>query len=315
MNRPELSFTTISAGGNFGCGVATDQHLYCWGNDTFGQIGNGQDGAGQTPKLATVKTERFTTVTAGAHHACALNLVGTAYCWGSDSLGQLGDAGAINSTTPIPIADTTKQFRAISAGARHTCGVVVNGSAYCWGDGTSGQLGNGSPSATSVPVLVSGGLSFVAISAGDSHTCAIDTSGNMYCWGANSAGQLGTGAAGAAQLVPVLVAGAGGFESLSAGAFHTCGIANAQLRCWGERLYGQVGDGSFGQIPVSAPTVVSPPSSVPFQARSVSAGARHTCAVTTVGETWCWGSNLFGTLGNEYQAAMRAIPQLVARPR
>ena len=119
MNRPDLSFTTISAGEAFGCGVGTDQMLYCWGSDEFGQIGNGQDGAGATPSLATVKTHRFTTVSAGGAHACALNLAGTAYCWGNDASGQLGDNRNIHSTTPIPVVDTTLSFRTISASAAH----------------------------------------------------------------------------------------------------------------------------------------------------------------------------------------------------
>ena len=157
MNRPELSFTTISAGGNFGCGIATDRQLYCWGKSDSGQIGNGLDGAGETPALATVKSERFTTVSAGFQHACALNLTGIAYCWGDDSRGQLGDNRKINSTTPIPIEDESLEFRMISAGDAHTCGVTTSGNAYCWGAGTLGQLGNGGAGDREVPSSVSSG--------------------------------------------------------------------------------------------------------------------------------------------------------------
>jgi alpha-tubulin suppressor-like RCC1 family protein len=310
MNRPELSFTTIAAGGDFGCGIATDGLLYCWGSDSEGQVGNGNDGAGEVPSLATVKTERFTTVSAGSQHACALNLIGTAYCWGSDSRGQLGDRLAINSTTPIPVADTTLQFRSISAGDRHTCGVTMTAAAYCWGEGVSGQLGNGVADSSDVPILVSGGLSFVAISAGESHTCAIDGAGNMYCWGANADGQLGTGVAGGTQLVPVLVSGPGGFTAVAAGARHTCGIAGGQVKCWGGSESGQVGDANPAAHIVAAPVVVAG-----LQATAITAGASHTCAITTSGESWCWGSNRWGALGNEFQAAVRATPQLVARPR
>jgi len=310
MNRPELSFTTISAGGDFGCGIATDSHLYCWGSDAEGQIGNGFDGAGEVPSLATVKSERFTTVSAGSHHACALNLDGRAYCWGSDSRGQLGDSLVINSTTPIPVADSTRLFRAISAGDSHTCGVTTTGAAYCWGEGVSGQLGNGVADSSDVPLLVSGGFSFIAISAGQSHTCAIDTTGNMYCWGDNSMGQLGTGVPGALQLTPILVAGPGGFTSLSAGANHTCAIASSQVKCWGRSEFGQVGDGAGHDHIVASPIVVAG-----LQATAISAGASHSCAISTAGEAWCWGSNRWGALGNEFQAAVRAVPQLVARPR
>jgi alpha-tubulin suppressor-like RCC1 family protein len=310
MTRPELSFTQISAGGDFACGIATDQHLYCWGADNEGQIGNGQDGAGETPSLATVKSERFTVVTAGRHHACALNLTGRAYCWGSDNRGQLGDNRTTNSTTPIPISDSTLVFRSISAGESHTCGVTTSGSAYCWGEGAQGQLGNGSATSSEVPILVSGGTSFTTISAGRGHTCAIDNSANVLCWGDNTFGQLGTGIPGGLQLNPVAVTGATGFNAISAGDDHTCGIEGGQVRCWGRSDFGQVGDGTEASHIVSAPVAVAG-----LVATSITAGQKHTCAMSTTGQAVCWGSNGWGALGNEFQAAVRATPQLVARPR
>jgi alpha-tubulin suppressor-like RCC1 family protein len=308
MNSPELSFTTISAGGDFACGITTNQMMYCWGDDTFGEIGNGSDGGGETPRLATVKSERFTAVSAGLHHVCALNLIGRAYCWGSDSRGQLGDSRSMHSTTPIPVSDSTLLFRAISAGENHTCGVTTSGNAYCWGEGSAGQLGNGAGADSEVPMLVGGGT-FQTITAGRNHTCAVDTGGNVSCWGDNSLGQLGTGGSGAA-LTPVPVPGATGFSAISAGDDHTCGIAGGQVRCWGRSDFGQVGDGIDASHVVASPVVVSG-----IQAVSISAGQKHTCAMSTTGVAMCWGSNAWGALGNEFQAAIRATPQVVARPR
>ena len=311
MNRPELDYTTVSAGKNFGCGITTASRLYCWGNDQFGQVGNGADGAGETPSLAvTVKNERFSMVSAGAEHACALNLGGRAFCWGSDSHGQLGDHHKINSTTPIPIVDSLLVFSTISAGGRHTCGLTVSGTALCWGDGRKGQLGNGFVGTSDVPVLVSTGLSFVAISAGESHTCAIDVASNMHCWGADTLGQLGIGSPAAMQLTPVLVGGGGGFTAVAAGDFHTCGIAAGQVRCWGQSQFGEVGDGN-----VLLHTVLTPNTVTGIQAVAITAGSSHTCAMSTAGQAMCWGSNRWGALGNEFQAAGRATPQVVARPR
>jgi alpha-tubulin suppressor-like RCC1 family protein len=310
MNRPELSFTTISAGGEFACGIATDQHLYCWGSDEVGQIGNGQDGAGETPSLATVQNQRFSAVSAGSRHACALNLVGAAYCWGDDTFGQLGDSRRIHSTTPIPISETSLRFRAISAGDRHTCAVTTSGQAWCWGDGVQGQLGNGSGTLSEVPVPVAGGQNFVSISAGGSHTCAIDASGNAFCWGNSNRGQIGNGSQGIFQLVPALVAGGSGYTAISAGTMHTCGIAGGQVRCWGGSDWGQLGDG----VP-NVHTILTPSAVPGLTAASISVGDTHSCAMTTDGQSWCWGSNRWGALGNELQAAIRALPQLIARPR
>lgn len=308
---PAEGFSQVSAGGSFACGVSTAQRLYCWGNDDFGQIGNGAGGSTPTPSLATVKTERFTVVTAGGDHACGLNLVGTAYCWGNDSHGQLGDRRRINSTTPIPVADTTLSFIRIAAGERHTCAITADGRAYCWGDGAQGQLGNGGVAVMETPTLVAGGLAFIDITAGGTHTCGIVQGGAAYCWGDNSDGQLGVGVVDASRLVPTLVVGGGGYTAISAGTDHTCGIANGTVRCWGEGEDGRVGDGSIDSHNVSTPTVVSGG----FAATAITAGARHTCAIGSDNLTWCWGSNRFGALGNEYQAAVRATPQLVARPR
>ena len=316
MNRPELSFTTISAGGNFACGITTDQLLYCWGDDLLGQVGNGGGPGGKTPSPATVKSERFTAISAGLSHACALNLSGRAYCWGADDMGQLGDRrpggplNPVNSTTPIPIIDSTLVFRSISAGDRHTCGVTTSGSAYCWGAGASGQLGNGVADSSDVPIQVSGNVSFASIAAGRAHTCAVDTSGNVLCWGDNTFAQLGNGSPGPIQLTPVQVSGAAGFTAIAAGDDHTCGISGGQVSCWGRSDYGQVGDGNTFDHNVAVPVVVAG-----LQATSISAGQKHTCAMSTSVVAMCWGSNNWGALGNEFQAAIRATPQVVARPR
>lgn len=310
MSNPEIEFTSISAGGEFGCGIDAQQLLYCWGNDDAGQRGNGFSGGGQNPEPATVKNERFTMVSAGFAHACALNLVGTAYCWGADDAGQLGDTKLANSTTPIPVSDTTLVFTRITAGGRHTCGIVTSGIAYCWGDGALGQLGSGNADSSQVPRPVAGGRSYSAISAGSAHTCAVETTGSVYCWGNNATGQLGNGTTGA-QLVPTLANAGSSFTAISAGGGHTCGISNGAAVCWGDSNWGQVGSGVVGAI-VPGPAQVSGP----FQATAITAGASHTCAIAAgTGLAWCWGSNRWGALGNEFQAAARATPQLVARPR
>ena len=308
MNAPEVAYTSISAGGNFGCGISTEQLLYCWGADGAGQLGNGFGGDTPTPGLATVKSERFTTISAGSLHACALNLTGRAYCWGDDTQGQLGDRGRTTSTTPIPVSDSLLSFKAISAGDAHTCAITQAGQAYCWGAGDAGQLGTGNKQDSDAPVLVGGGITFTAIAAGGSHTCGVATSGNMLCWGSNRFGQVGKGVAGDTVLVPTAVSGAGGYTMVSAGEDHTCGVAAGAVRCWGRNDDGQLGIGNTSGA--SAPSTVSG-----LAAASISLGNRHSCAMSTDGRAWCWGSNIWGALGNEFQAATRTTPQLVARPR
>jgi alpha-tubulin suppressor-like RCC1 family protein/uncharacterized protein YjdB len=307
----DLSFTTISAGDEFACGITTDRLLYCWGTDVDGQIGNGGAGGGVNPALATVKQERFVALSAGARHACALNESGRAFCWGADESGQLGDVRSMNSTTPIPVADSTLRFTMISAGDNHTCGLSNTGAAYCWGRGTEGQIGNGGMFNEDVPTPVTGGIVFTAIAAGGSHTCGVSTSGSMHCWGLNESGQLGSGGQGSGVSNPVLVIGPDDFSAVTAGENHSCGIAGGdQVYCWGGGESGELGDGV-----TSVHTSGSAVRVIGLSASAISAGANHTCAIATTGGAWCWGSNRFGALGNEFQAAIRATPQRVATPR
>jgi uncharacterized protein YjdB len=100
--------------------------------------------------------------------------------------GSDGQGASANLTTTTGLA-----FATVSAGDRHTCGVTPTGSAYCWGDNSSGQLGNGTTANSATPALVSGAITFATVSAGASHTCGVTTSGVAYCWGSNSAGQIG----------------------------------------------------------------------------------------------------------------------------
>lgn len=314
-----IDFRSVSAGGSFACGVSAQSQLYCWGSDGQGQIGNGGKGSSGEPMLATVGAERFTTVTAGDDHACALNLAGFAYCWGADSTGQLGDHRRVNSTTPIPVVGADGQpanamrFTRISAGGQHTCAIASNGAAHCWGKGRDGALGNGDTLTFDLPVRVSSNDSFREISAGRDHSCGVTTGGNMYCWGRNALGQLGTDTTVVRRLTPVLVGS--GYVNVSAGDFFTCALTTAgDVRCWGRNSHGQLGRGegsvSINDFHVSPATVVGG-----HRFTSVSAGWRHACGLASDGNTYCWGSNMMGALGNQLQAALRTSPVRVATPR
>ena len=303
FSGPAIEFTAMDAGDASNCAISKDRNIYCWGSDAFGQLGNGSRGGGAAPSLATVAQERFDSVTVGGAHACALNAAGRAYCWGADEKGQLGDNRIVNSTTPIPVAGTLV-FTSISAGGRHTCG-IAGGQAYCWGDNDQGQLGIGTfGDSRSSPVAVAGGAGMIAISAGSDHTCGLKSTGAAVCWGAGWDGQAGPSADGDIATTPEAVGGPA-FARISAGRFHTCAVTAAGAAyCWGgQSQYGGVSSSSA--IPVAGGLVM----------RSISAGHHHTCGIASDGETYCWGSNVFGTLGNELQAAFRTSPEKVAVPR
>jgi alpha-tubulin suppressor-like RCC1 family protein len=188
-------FSTIEVGGYHTCGLLSNGAGYCWGLNQFGELGNGVFTPSSTP-VAVTGRHQFTAIAPGglsdAEHTCALTKTGDAYCWGTDSYGQLGDSGAANQADPVEVKGGIA-FSAITAGGYHTCALATGGSAYCWGRNDSGQLGDGSRTNAHVPVAVAGGLTFAGISAGASHTCGVTTNGAAYCWGDNAYGQLGDG--------------------------------------------------------------------------------------------------------------------------
>jgi len=183
------------------------------------------------------------------------------------------------------------KFQAVSAGGIHSCGIVTDGAAYCWGRNEEGQLGDGSRRSRVYPVPVVGTVRYQALSPGAGHTCGIATTGAAYCWGLNFNGQLGDGT-NADRSTPAPVDGGNSWIALSAGGAYTCGIATDSLAyCWGWNAVGQLGDGT--DIDRASPTAVS--GGLKFQA--ISTNAYHTCGLTVGGDVYCWGSNEYGELG------------------
>ncbi len=307
-------FRSVSLGDDFGCALALDRRILCWGVNSEGQLGNGGTRSGSLPSLATVSSVRFDSLTAGDHHACALTSTGSAYCWGRDNSGQLGDRRIVNSSTPIPVYGD-HAFRAISAGGNHTCGILTNGTAMCWGDNSRGQLGNGTAGGfVDLPASVVLGGQYASISAGNQHTCAVTIEGVGYCWGDNSRGQLGTVNSAAFISTPAVVSGGLKLLQISAGGAHTCALSlGGAPYCWGDNRWRQSGLNEITGDRVLTPNPIMFGASGAF--RTISVGARHACAYGVDGEAWCWGSNVFGALGNELQAAGRSTPQRVVRPR
>ena len=272
-------------------------------------IAAGSDGQSASATLTTTTGLAFATVSAGDGHTCGVTPTGSAYCWGDNSSGQLGNGATANSATPVLVSGAIT-FATVSAGASHTCGVTTSSVAYCWGSNSSGQIGNGATANGTTPAPVSGGMSFVTVSAGSQHTCGVTVDGFPFCWGSNSSGQLGNSTT-VNSATPVPVSGGLPFASVSAGGRHTCGLAGkysattqpvGTLYCWGDNTSGQLGNGTT----VSSSIPVQIPASTPFHlwSASVSAASNHTCAVAfengfaMTPVDYCWGDNSSGQLGN-----------------
>ena len=228
---------------------------------------------------------------AGFGYNCGLTTGMNAYCWGSNSAGQLGDGTATDRSTPRLVSGDLS-FTWLNLGRVHTCG-ISSGDAYCWGQNGFGQLGDGTTSDQQTPTMVSGGLSFASLSAGASYTCGITTGGDTYCWGINFLGQLGDSTR-TDRSTPVQVVGGLSFVKLTAAGAHTCAITSAgDAYCWGAGGSGQLGDGTIQTFRL-APGPVS--SGLSFT--SLSAAGNYTCGLTDSDAAYCWGENVFGQLGN-----------------
>jgi alpha-tubulin suppressor-like RCC1 family protein len=316
-----LRFSSVSAGVDFSCGVTPLGTAYCWGRNTNGSLGNGTVVNSTTPVAVTMPAGvRFDSVSAGGDHACGLSRDGAIYCWGSNASGQLGTGDVASRTTPAqviaPLGAPSVRYTNVAAGVQFTCARATSELAYCWGLNFDGQLGNaqnaGLSQPNSRPLEVLGGP-FDVVTAFRGHTCALTTDFGV-CWGSNTTGQLGRGGAtDPGDFVPALISGSRRFSAIAAGGGHTCavGLLDRAAFCWGDNEKGQLGT-TLGGGAVLATFPVEVSGSRTFV--SISAGDDLTCAVTTSGGGFCWGSNQFGQLGIDSQTEQPtpALPRAVA---
>lgn len=209
----------------------------------------------------------------------------------------------------------SSDWKQVSAGDRHTCGIRTSGRLYCWGSDEFGQLGDGGTDTSQpTPVEVAGGGKWVQVSTGYLHTCAVRSTGALYCWGVDSSGQLGDGSASTTPVgAPQLVAGAvTDWRSVSAGESHTCALRKVgRLYCWGTDLNGQLGTGAARQDR-AVPTQIAGRRT---DWKQLSAGPHHTCALRTAGRAFCWGFNGGGQLGTGSTTGISGTPTEVAGGR
>ena len=173
--------------------MACRSSLRCWGDNTWGEIGDGTT----TDRVKPVKVQglsgQIQSVTSGGSHVCALVHNGGAWCWGFNDKGQLGDGTTTNRSTPVAVTGLPLNLAQIAAADDHTCALLVDPTVKCWGLNSKGQLGDGTTNDSSTPVKVAGLTDVVQIALGDAYTCALLASGDVQCWGWNIFGELGNG--------------------------------------------------------------------------------------------------------------------------
>ncbi len=305
-----LSFKSVSVDAYntaTSCGLAVNGTAYCWGDNDNGQVGDGSTTDRQQPVAVSNSANlNFTMLSSAARHACGIATNGTAYCWGLNSNGQVGDGSTTQRTSPVSVANPNLNFSAISAGGPNqpfTCGALTNGTLYCWGQNSVGQLGDGTTTQRTSPTASLDTNAYRSVSAGDRYACGTYLNGTALCWGLNGNGQLGIGNT-TNVWIPLPIANAASLNVSSISVQRsgniggtTCAVlTNSSLYCWGANGNGQVGDGSGTQR--TSPVAVSDAS--PYAAAfpgGYTSSEMQTCGVQTNGTATCWGSSNYGIFG------------------
>lgn len=315
-----LSFSSISAGHRHICGLAGTE-AWCWGWNVSGELGTGDSAPppGAGPQRVA-GGNAFSSISAGAYYTCAISTTNSPFCWGSNTSGQLGWPGSAVSK-PTGAGNVNNMMfiaasRNISQGLAHTCGILLDGTAGCWGQNEDGQLGDstwlvcsqdflrfgGSPCPDSRD-RVAGNLTFKAVVVGQDGTCGTTTGGLLYCWGRDVSTGLRADEAcyngEPCATYPRLIDGPPALTMLSGQAGTACGLTlDGHAYCWGFP--------ADGYSPPQQGRIVSPG----LRFSTISVGWDHACGVATTGRIYCWGGNDFGQLGDNTFTA-RAAPTLL----
>jgi alpha-tubulin suppressor-like RCC1 family protein len=316
----------IELGSHFVCALLGDGTLSCWGSNSLGNFGNGENLDLDAPSPPIAWPFAIKRLAAGFGHVCALGEGGEVYCSGYNDDGQLGDGSTRSRNTPEPIVGIGTGVDDIVAEGAGSC-ALARGVVYCWGSNSSGQLGIGerdvrfrvSPEAVSLPQLA------VFVEMSDRTTCAGLVDGSLMCWGSGEDYGLGLGDTydrprpdtGGILFDRDIVVAATGIAT-------TCVVLDdgdgdrtpdGELYCWGDDAGGQVGygTGDISDAPPSAPVLrdVTRVSTSATAARSLTDA--HTCAVSS-GEVYCWGRNESGQLGLGDFAGRTTPTSAVSRP-
>jgi alpha-tubulin suppressor-like RCC1 family protein len=170
--------------GHHTCALTAGGGIMCWGNNAYGQLGDGTSIDHYRPENVVGLSGAVTAIAAGGYYTCALTAENSIKCWGNNESGQLGNGTTTNSSMPVDVVGLSSGATAVTAGGFHTCALTVGGGVKCWGGNHFGQLGDGSTSSSSLPVNVKGLSSGVlAISAGGGHHCALLVGGGGGGWG------------------------------------------------------------------------------------------------------------------------------------
>ncbi len=338
----------VATGSQHTCAIRDSGEMYCWGFGYYGELGNAaietaSDKTSSTPILVDTpvdllvdandpanSTVNWTQVVAGYSYTCGIHsnrlALGQLFCWGYNSYGSLGNTdlstALVDEFVPQAVLlgnDLDNNWVEVKADFIHTCGIrqQTNGSTlWCWGNGGSGQLGNGLYESSLIPSQVMSTLGsaipdtdWINVAVGVDHSCGIRADSTLWCWGLNTYGGLGNPAQPSSQLAPIQEGTfAVDWIKVYAHQYQTCGLKRSgEISCWGKNNFGQAGNASLSKYGEQLPTLFA----VNDSWSEVALGDEYTCAINdanslTPNAVSCWGSAERNYLGGD--AAETALP-------
>jgi alpha-tubulin suppressor-like RCC1 family protein len=285
----------VSSGGAHTLGVRANGTAWGWGRGFTGQLGDGTTIGKSSPVSVVGGFTDWVQVGAGYNHSIGLRANGTAWAWGYNDLGMLGNNSTVlRQSSPVSVVGGFTDWVQLSAGEDHNVGIRSNGTAWAWGAGNSGELGDGTTVAKSSPVSVVGGFTdWVQVSAGFIHSVGVRANGTAWAWGNGTNGRLGNFSSSNTSSPVSVVGGFTDWVQVSASS-HTVGVrANGTAWAWGDNGQGQLG--------TTSPSNTSSPEAVVGGFTDwvqVSAGQVSSFGIRTNGTAWAWGAGLSGRLGD-----------------
>jgi alpha-tubulin suppressor-like RCC1 family protein len=281
---------TLSSGGLFSLAVCTNGIPMSWGDNTYGQLGDGTTVQKNAP-IQLNNTTDIAQIAGGYYHSLLLKNNGTVWACGVNNNGELGDGTNIDKSNPVQVLGLTGVI-AIAAGRSHSLALKNDGTVWAFGLNNSGQIGDGTLINKQIPIQVIGVTNIVAIAAGYNHSLALKNDGTVWAWGDNGWGQLGTNLTGVIKN-PQIINNLSNIIAITGGENHTLALKdNGTVWALGINNNGELGNGtnSFSYNPVNVTGLTN--------IIAIEAGMGHSLALKNDGTLWAWGVNGWGQLGN-----------------
>ena len=284
----------VSGGGRHSLGVRCNGTAWAWGYGATGRLGNDSTPNRSSPVSVIGGFNDWCQVAAGCCHSLGVRSNGTAWAWGANAQGRLGNNCTIDRSSPVSVVGGFTDWCQVSAGNWHSLGVRCNGTAWAWGCNGQGRFGDNCTINQSSPVSVVGGFTdWCQVSAGYQHSLGVRTNGTAWAWGCNSLGRLGDNSTINRSSPVSVVGGFTDWSQVATGTFHSLGVrTNGTAWAWGYNGQGRLGDNST----ISRTSPVSVVGG--FTDWCQVAGGVHSLGVRVNGTAWAWGCNGAGELGN-----------------